>query len=409
MENLPIDNLTLIFAGAILLSPYFLKRIQTLNTIANTVVSLGILGTFSGIFLGLLHFDVTNISASVPQLLTGLKTAFLTSIAGLVSSLILKSFPQVYGIQVPKSDTKKDEANIETMINLLSRIEKAIAGEGETTLVTQVQKLRTSNADRLDKLDKSFNDFAEKMVADSTQSLIDALTQVMRDFNTQINEQFGDNFKQLNDAVGKMLDWQKEYAGRVESMTEQFQKTLDGIVECEQVLTSLSKKAAVYQDTSTKLQELLNNLNTNLVAINEMSQNAKSAFPTIQKQIQELTEHFSSAVQSAVRENNRMFETQKNAIDSQINAMSTSYQQLGNQQQKLITELNNRLEKLMNDNANRITEQLQSIDKELGRELNEALRTLGTQLTSLSNKFVEDYTPLTQELQKLVQMANRKN
>jgi DNA anti-recombination protein RmuC len=409
MENLPIDNSTLIFAVAILLSPYFLKRIQTLNTIANTVVSLGILGTFSGIFLGLLYFDVSNISASVPQLLTGLKTAFLTSIAGLVSSLILKSFPQIYGIKVSVMDTKKDEANIETMINLLSRIEKAIAGEGETTLVTQVQKLRTSNADRLDKLDNSFNDFAEKMVADSTQSLIDALTQVMKDFNTQINEQFGDNFKQLNDAVGKMLEWQKEYAGRVESMTDQFQRTLSGIVQCEQVLTSLTKKAAVYQDTSTKLQELLSNLNTNLVAISEMSQNAKNAFPTIQKQIQDLTEHFSNAVESAVRENNRMFETQKIAIDSQINSMSTSYQQLGNQQQKLITELNSRIEKLMKDNADRITEQLKNLDDELADELNKALTSLGSQLTSLSDKFVKDYTPLTQELQKLVQMASRKN
>jgi DNA anti-recombination protein RmuC len=404
-----MDYISLIFASAILLSPLQLKRIQTLNTIANTVVSLGILGTFTGIFLGLINFDVTNISASVPQLLTGLKTAFLTSIAGLISSLILKSFPQVYGIQIPKSDSKKDEANIETMINLLSRIEKSIAGEGETTLVTQVQKLRTSNADRLDKIDKSFNDFAEKMVADSTQSLIEALTQVMRDFNTQINEQFGDNFKQLNDAVGKMLDWQIEYAGRVESMTDQFQKTLDGMVECERVLTSLSNKAAVYQDTSTKLQELLNNLNTNLVAINEMSQNAKSAFPTIQKQIQELTEHFSSAVQSALRENNRMFETQKTAIDYQINAMTTSYQQLGNQQQKLITEINSRIEKLMKDNADRITDQLKNLDDELADELNKALTSLGSQLTSLSNKFVEDYTPLTKELQKLVQMANRKN
>ena len=140
-----------------------------------------------------------------------------------------------------------------------------------------------------------------------------------------------------------------------------------------------------------------------------MSQNAKNAFPTIQKEIQDLTEHFSGAVQIAVRENNRMFETQKTAIDSQVNAMSTSYQQLGNQQQKLITELNNRIEKLMKDNADRITEQLKNLDDELADELNKALTSLGSQLTSLSNKFVEDYTPLTQELQKLVQMANRNN
>jgi uncharacterized membrane protein len=56
-----MDYISLIFASAILLSPLQLKRIQTLNTIANTVVSLGILGTFTGIFLGLINFDVTNI------------------------------------------------------------------------------------------------------------------------------------------------------------------------------------------------------------------------------------------------------------------------------------------------------------------------------------------------------------
>ena len=104
-----------------------------------------------------------------------------------------------------------------------------------------------------------------------------------------------------------------------------------------------------------------------------------------------------------------MFETQKTAIDYQINAMTTSYQQLGNQQQKLITELNSRIEKLMKDNADRITDQLKNLDNELAEELNKALTSLGSQLTSLSNKFVEDYTPLTKELQKLVQMANRKN
>jgi len=341
----------------------------------------------------------------VPPLLGGLKTAFLTSIAGLFTSILLKSFPIVYGIKIPNSDIKKDEANIETMISLLGRIEKSISGEGETTLVTQVQKLRSSNTDGIDKLNSSFNVFAEKVVADSTQSLIDALAEVMKDFNSKINEQFGDNFKQLNEAVGKILIWQREYSERIEEMTKQFKKTLDGIGESERALNNLVKLASVYQNTSSRLLELLNNLNINIDAIEGMAKNAKSAFPTIQKQIKELTEDFSNAVKSSVRENNRMFETQKTAIDNQINTITISYQQLGNQQQKLVTELNSRIENLMKDNANRITEQLQNLDEELAAELNKALTSLGTQLTSLSNKFVEDYTPLTDKLRELVETA----
>lgn len=397
--------LSLIYCVGLVLIPLFLKRIQGTNSIANTVVTLGVLGTFIGIFIGLMGFDVDDIEGSVPQLLEGLKTAFMTSIAGMIVSMLVKLFPQIYGIKVLETDIKKDEANIETMISLLGKIEKSISGEGETTLVTQVQKLRSSNSDGLDELNSSFNEFAEKVVADSTQSLIDALADVMKDFNSKINEQFGDNFKQLNEAVGKILIWQREYSERIEQMTKQFSRTLDGVGESERTLNNLVKQASVYQNTSSRLLELLNNLNINIDAIDGMANNAKSAFPTIQKQILELTENFSNAVKSSVRENNRMFETQKTAIDSQINTMTISYQQLGNQQQKLVSELNSRIENLMKDNANRITEQLQSLDEELATELNKALKSLGTQLTSLSNKFVEDYTPLTNKLRELVEVA----
>ena len=55
-----------------------------------SLTSLGMLGTFVGIFLGLLDFDVFAINASVPTLLAGLKLAFSTSILGLASALLFK-------------------------------------------------------------------------------------------------------------------------------------------------------------------------------------------------------------------------------------------------------------------------------------------------------------------------------
>ena len=53
------------------------------------IVSLGILGTFIGIVWGLWHFNTHDIAASVPQLLEGLKLAFLTSILGMAVSVFL--------------------------------------------------------------------------------------------------------------------------------------------------------------------------------------------------------------------------------------------------------------------------------------------------------------------------------
>ena len=54
-----------------------------------TIVSLGVLGTFIGIILGLWHFNIQNIAESLPYLLEGLKFAFLTSIFGMAVSIFL--------------------------------------------------------------------------------------------------------------------------------------------------------------------------------------------------------------------------------------------------------------------------------------------------------------------------------
>jgi gas vesicle protein len=401
MENMNLDSLTIIFSLAIFFSPVILKRFQGVGVMASTVTSLGILGTFLGIFIGLLHFDVNNIQESVPELLGGLKTAFLTSIAGLVSSLLLKSFPRLYGITVKKEDAAREEIGLEAMLAALGRIEKAIAGVGETTLVTQVQKLRTSTTDGLDKLNDSFREFAEKVVADSTQALIDSLTQVMRDFNAQINAQFGDNFKQLNDAVGKMLEWQKEYAARVEAMTGQFAQLLTGVGACAEMVEAIADKTAVYHSTATSLQALLSSLNTSLVGIENVSAGAKNMLPSINSAIEILTTNFAAAVQTSVRENNRMLEAQRAVVDRQVSAMGTLQERYGS----VVNQLSQHIDKLMKDNAARIGEQLIALDKGLQNELNKALSSLGTQLTSLSAKFVEDYQPLTEKLRQIVQIT----
>ena len=44
-----------------------------------------------------------------------------------------------------------------------------------------------------------------------SKALVEALRDVVKDFNSKITEQFGDNFKELNTAVGRLLAWQDQY------------------------------------------------------------------------------------------------------------------------------------------------------------------------------------------------------
>lgn len=53
------------------------------------IVSVGVLGTFVGIFIGLQGFDPDDIINSVNDILVGLKTAFFTSIVGMSVATVL--------------------------------------------------------------------------------------------------------------------------------------------------------------------------------------------------------------------------------------------------------------------------------------------------------------------------------
>ena len=86
------DQLTewfLLAIGTVFIICLFLRlinRMHGLTAYAPTLLTtIGILGTFAGIISGLLGFEVENIDESIATLLEGLKTAFITSLAGMVT------------------------------------------------------------------------------------------------------------------------------------------------------------------------------------------------------------------------------------------------------------------------------------------------------------------------------------
>lgn len=63
--------------------------IKTKKDFKSQIVSVGVLGTFVGIFIGLQNFNPQDIINSVNDILSGLKTAFFTSIVGMSVATIL--------------------------------------------------------------------------------------------------------------------------------------------------------------------------------------------------------------------------------------------------------------------------------------------------------------------------------
>jgi hypothetical protein len=59
---------------------------------------------------------------------------------------------------------------------------------------------------------------------------------------------------------------------------------------------------------------------------------------------------------------------------------------------------------MIDSSSNRVEE----FDKQLGDELTKSLDTFGNSLATLSSKFAEDYTPITQNIKKLIDSLNSK-
>lgn len=429
MEFLTSIWFSIVVSSLILLSPFLLRKTQSVSALSELTTTFGIFGTFVGIFIGLLAFQVGDIEGSVPRLLEGLKTAFLTSIAGMLAGILLKIRPSIFGITVKEEDSKDgieamilllksikegNEIQTQTQNDLLKKIEKALNGDGDSTVLTQLQKIRTSFSDKQDELIKEFKEFAKNMAENNSKALIDALTEVMKDFNTKINEQFGDNFKQLNQAVEKILIWQEKYKEQVELMVIAFEKSLLGIENSEKNLALIKAHSERFTKIAVSLEKVIGELNAQKLQIEsrltdfaEVAKEAKSALPIIKEEVNKLTKEFTNTVSAALSEISVSVTKTKDTVNQQSTTLSESQKILNNSINQITGNLTGQIDRMMKDNADRITKQVSELDTALGKELEQSLQSLSRQLGSLSAKFVQDYSPLTDRLKELVQLANK--
>src|SRR5690606_4071594 len=156
-----------LLAGWTLFSLYYIYRVRSLkdsnkivpyvyDSIPTVFTTLGVLGTFVGIYFGLRKFDVNDITGSIPTLLDGLKTAFTTSIWGISLSLLFGKTSQIVlrAVEMKAPPKPTDElAALQEMTLILkdskdqnhsnfNTLNRSLVGDTDDSLSTQLVKLR---------------------------------------------------------------------------------------------------------------------------------------------------------------------------------------------------------------------------------------------------------------------------
>ncbi len=541
---------------------------------ATSLATLGILGTFTGILIGLLHFNVDKIDDSVPNLLAGLKIAFTTSIVGISAAIIFRICRAF-----SPTPASADGIGPEDILNVLEEIRNdartstarssklllslraAISSDGDSSLLTQMQKLRSDSNDNQSTLIKEFRDFAKAssdadsslltemqtlrsdakdnhtslidefrefakhMVENNQKAIIEALERVIRDFNQNLTEQFGENFKQLNQAVEALVKWQENYRIHVEALEGRLEKAVSATEASRQALESVQTHAEQIPKAIEPLGEVLKGLinqtqvlDAHLQAIAGLRDKAIEAFPVIETNLQSITTDMKDSVQDVLNQSREaMSESEKlhavlrqdqrklieevgtsrerfhtelastleemslqageefekhrsliqQALESTLalmkegvdgvltqsrEAMSESEKlhavlrqeqlniisEVGSSRERFHTELEAALSQMnkhakdgfdrhtqliqqvseasrksidsaWEDSVKKMNEQFTSFDNQMQQEMNRSIQAMGRNLASVSEKLVNDYTPLTERLRELVSISNRVN
>ncbi|MDE5591766.1 MAG: hypothetical protein K2I63_02245, partial [Helicobacter sp.] len=222
---------------------------------------------FVGIFIGLQDFNVENIVDSVPFLLEGLKTAFYTSILGMTLAIFLSIVQRGRALNTQKSPNdllldrfykldKLDSLDKLDKLDKLDNLDKLASLDKLESLITQNQQIYHLQESYHQAQNQNFTYLKESLVAinsslkesmhhlakNASSELIKALDTVIKEFNHSITEQFGDSFKEMNKAIGLMLQWQENYKEQIEHLNDKFKQSLKIFESSTQSLEMITQR-----------------------------------------------------------------------------------------------------------------------------------------------------------------------
>jgi translation initiation factor 2 alpha subunit (eIF-2alpha) len=370
--------------------------LQTVKNAPSILTSFGIFGTFLGIAFGLMQFDSADIESSVPTMIDGLGVAVWSSITGILGALSIRLRFAIQTIHSAKEPASK-QTTVADLHNSISRLNENLS------------QLRLEGAEQSSKMLASNQSYRENMVAANTDALTTAVTTVMTEFNSRIEVQYGENFKEFNASLGKLLEWQKTYANQLNDMLrvqESSLKVIDRASESYEAMLTHSKE---FNAIASSLGELLgglekqtSNLEGYLSGLSSLVGQASEGLPALGSYVSELTDKLSSSIEKNNVTLSEVLTQAAKDIGVTVEEVTTSLAYSVNQAHGGLAE---HVEAM----TNKTQQQMLLLDESMEKELTQALQTFGYQLTALSEKFVNDYMPLTDRLREVIALAEQQS
>lgn len=343
-----------------------------IEQIPSLVSTLGVLGTFAGITLGLIFFDTSNLTNSIPLLLDGLKTAFFTSLTGMIGSLVLSSkvnklydektggvsdSAEAAGIVVKALQTFQEQSQNQSNVqanfyNSMQLIAKSM-GDNIGTLVTNINTMNVAiNSLSLEVTAIKENQQSIEGKADSLLVSVGNIEEAEKGILSKAEEQNGkmgemlDHTEALVSGQGEIGDHVAKFGDRLHSeiveiedkMTETNKLLTEKFDEFSELLKKSNTEALVevmkkvteeFQNQMNALinkliQENFEQLNTSVERLNTWQQENKEMIQSLTSQYKQMAENFedTSTSLTKVDEDTRMLVSEGGKLHQIVNALS---------------------------------------------------------------------------------------
>lgn len=246
------------------------KKNGQLDNSAQYAATAGVLGTFAGITIGLYNFDTSDIATSIAGFLNGMKLAFITSIIGMLASIIIKGMQDKVEVE---NDTSQKNAN-QAMQDMDDSLKSIAVFNEQTIAILQENKQDTQrmvaaidiNSANMQKTATSLNEVALSLqkssnveMAQSIAALKDTIMQMVE--STQKNNQLTAGMFQAMNLQNKSLSELKQV------LQQSTQQQYDTMMEQNQNLSAMKeimqangdRQAAIMEEKLAALQDISNN------------------------------------------------------------------------------------------------------------------------------------------------------
>lgn len=420
-------------------------NLRLLDTAAGTLVGLGLLGTFLGLTLGIKDFDSSstqNIQKSIQLLLSGMGTAFITSLVGMLLSMIYSFCEKYWRNRLSKhlhvltkkldslyyiDDRTLDDLNEQALAKSIASTMKEVvehemrsvvnalnekltynneSGEA-TTIANAIREILKENQEQSKAL-KSFstdlaielnNGFDEVLSRQMQQKILPLMENV--DATTKAIVEHIDQMASLvsspaTDMIQTVVD---ELKNSMSEMMKEFSSGLSGSAtnELETLAHQLGTAAQSMADFPNNMAHISSTLQVTIEevknAVSEISHTSANANSTAMQQMQEQITFATSAISAAIAE-----------VKDVMSGISQSSQEQSNQMVSKLADAAEKMGTFLSGTISTLSSSVQQSVKSITDDVNNKqadLIALQEDTTSQTKKLLETFNTGLDRLEKM--------